>query len=460
MAIEVEDTDRSAAPASTASERPAPIGESTGYPRYVLGMLFLVYVFNFVDRQILTVVLQQIKEEFVFSDTQMGLLSGLLFAVLYSTLGIPIARLADRGNRVRIIAAALFVWSLFTAVTGQAKSFLHLAIARVGVGIGEAGCSPPAYSLISDYFPAERRATALSIYSMGIYGGVFVGFLVAGRVAEAYGWRAAFYVMGIPGIVLSLIVLMTVREPVRGAFDKSAAGSEPPPLKQAMASLLGKRSFRHMSFAAALHAFVGYGVGGFVPAFLMRSHGMSVAEVGDALSWISASGGFVGTFLGGWFADRLAKRSGDARHYLWIPGLSTLVAIPFALLAYTLDHRLAVLVLLIPTGMLGAMYLGPTMAMTQSLVGPRERALAGAILLFIINLIGLGLGPTLTGQVSDLMRGRFVAGGMDETLAIAQGLRYALCIMILVNVWSAIHYMIGARSIRADIANNERLHGG
>jgi MFS family permease len=425
------------------------------YRSYVVWLLFTVYVFNFVDRQILTVLIQPIKMEFGFSDTQMGLLGGLAFAVLYSTLGIPIARLADRGRqaniRVNIIAISLFVWSLFTIVTGMARSFTQLLFARMAVGIGEAGCSPPAYSLISDYFEPKRRATAMSIYSMGIYGGVFVGFLVGGQVAQHFGWRAAFYVVGLPGVLLAVVLKWTLREPPRGLSEATRVVHEPPPVRVVLSTLWSKSSFRHLSMAAALHAFVGYGVGGFNSAFLMRSHGMSVGDVGTALALISAFGGLAGTYMGGWLADRYSNRNQDQRWQLWVPGISTLINVPFALLVYTLPAKYAVLSLMIPTVAIGAMYLGPTFAITQSLVGIRERALAGALLLFVINLIGLGLGPLLTGVLSDVFKARMTGDGISEAAAVAEGLRWSLCVMVCVNVWSAFHYIRSASALRKDL---------
>jgi MFS family permease len=436
----------------TAAGTSAGFQASEGYKRYVIWLLFTVYVFNFVDRQIFSVLLQPIKQEFQFSDTQMGLLGGLAFALLYSTLGIPIARLADRRSRVNIIALSIAFWSAATALTGLAKSFTHLLIARVCVGVGEAGCSPPAYSLISDYFEPERRARAMSIYSMGIGGGVFLGFLVSSFVAAEYGWRAAFFVVGAPGVVLALILKLTLREPPRGYSDNIEVSAVQTRFRVAVDSLWGRRSFRHLSLAAALHAFAGYGVGSFAPAFLIRSHGMTITEVGTALSIISAVGIMGGTYLGGYFSDRLARERGDARFYMWVPALSTLIAVPIALGIYLLPERNLVLALMIPGQLLGYMYLGPSFTMTQGLAGIRERALAGALLLLIMNLIGLGLGPTLAGWLSDVYRAALAAGGVGESLATGQGLRFALCTMTAVNIWSALHYFLAARSLREDLA--------
>jgi MFS family permease len=424
---------------------------SEGYRKYVLWLLFTVYVFNFVDRQILTILIQPIKQEFKFSDAQMGLLGGLAFALLYSTLGMPIARWADKGSRVNIITLSLCVWSLFTVFTGFARSFTQLLWARVAVGVGEAGCSPPAYSLISDYFEPKRRSTALSIYSMGIAGGVVIGFLVGGQIAQAYGWRAAFYVVGLPGLLLAVLMKLTLREPPRGFSDSVPVALEAPPVGQVLGLLWAKPSFRNLSLAAALHAFVGYGVGGFNPAFLMRTHGMGVAEVGNWMAPIAAIGGFSGTYLGGWLADRYSNRAADPRYQLWVPGISTLINVPLALLVYGLPSKYGVLCAMIPAGAIGAMYLGPTFAITQGLVGTRERALASALLLFIINLIGLGLGPLLTGIFSDVFKRHLMGTGLGEAAATADGLRWALRAMMCVNLWSAYHYMRGARTLRADL---------
>ncbi|MDP5054321.1 MAG: MFS transporter [Congregibacter sp.] len=454
-AITSADAVNAATPAAASESVPenADFTASEGYKRYVIWLLFAVYVFNFLDRQIFTTLLQPIKQEFQFSDTQMGLLGGLAFALFYSTLGIPIARLADQRNRVNIIAISIAVWSAATAFTGFAKTFSHLLIARLCVGIGEAGCSPPAYSLISDYFEPEKRARAMSIYSMGIGGGVFLGYLVSGIVAQKYGWRAAFFVVGIPGVLLALLLKLTLREPPRGFSDNISVAAKPPPVMEALTALWRRHSFRHLSLAAALHAFAGYGVGSFVPAFLIRSHGMTVSEVGFALSMISAVGIMGGIYLGGYLSDRVAYKRKDERYYVLVPAIATLLAVPIALGIYLLPNKLVILALMLPSGLLGYMYLGPTFTMTQSLAGIRERALAGAVLLLIINLIGLGLGPTLAGWLSDTFRTSLAAGGMEETFATAQGLRYALCAVTLVNVWSAFHYLMAARYLRDDLAD-------
>jgi MFS family permease len=421
------------------------------YRRYVIWLLFTIYVFNFADRAILAVLVQPIKNEFGLSDSQLGLLGGLAFAFLYSTLGIPIARLADRGNRVNIISISLFVWSLFTGLSGLAQNFVQLLLARFAVGIGEAGCSPPANSLIADYFDKKRRATALSIYSMGISGGVFIGFLVAAWIANKYGWRAAFFVVGFPGVLLSAVVKLTLREPPRGFSDAVPHHeTEPPPLTSTLRKLWSMPTFRHLSLGAALSAFVGYGAGSFYPAFLMRSHGMSMLEVGGKLGLVSAIGGFIGAYSGGRLADALSSKFDDVRFQLWMPALSLVVNVPLALLIYQSHNASAALGILTCVLAVGAMHLGPTFAAAQALLTPRERALGAALLLFIINLIGLGFGPLVTGVLSDTFRTRLLGSGLTEAQATAGGLVWALRAMLAINLWAALHFFLGARTLRHD----------
>jgi predicted MFS family arabinose efflux permease len=396
--------------------------------------------------------MQPIKEEFKFSDTEMGLLGGLAFALLYCTLGIPIARWADKANRVTIISLSLFIWSLSTVFTGFARNFGQLLLGRVAVGIGEAGCSPPAYSLLSDYFEPKRRSTALAIYSMGISGGVFLGLMLGGYVAKLYGWRTAFFVCGLPGVVLALIVRLTLREPPRGFSDPTpTAAAAAPPVREVLGKLWTKPTFRNLSLAAALQAFVGYGVQSFASPFLMRSYGMGVAETGSFLALVTVLGGATGTYFGGRYADSLSARHHDRRWQLWVPAIGTLLALPLGLIVYLTPIKSISMWTMIPTLALGSMYLGPTYATAHGLCGPRERALAGAVLLFIINLIGLGLGPLFAGILSDVFKNYFVRAGETELIAAADGLRYSLALMVCVGLWSAYHYLRAARSLRDDL---------
>jgi MFS family permease len=426
---------------------------SDAYRSYVLFILFAVYGLSYVDRQILSILLEPIRKEFNFGDTEMGLLSGVAFALFYATLGVPIARFADRSSRVNIITGALLLWSAATALTGKATTFTHLLLARIGVGVGEAGCNPSAYSIISDYYPQKQRATAQSIYSLGVYFGQFLGYVAAGYVAHEYGWRAAFYVVGIPGIVLAVIVKMTLREPPRGFSEPAGyVPSDPPRMRAVLKKLVLLPAFRNLSFASGLHALVAYGLNNYYSAFLMRSHGMSLAETSTALAIITLTGGLAGTYLGGKLSDVFSQRKGgDPRYQMWVPAWALLINIPVWLAALLLPGKYVVMVLMVPAIALGATYLGPSISATHQLVGVRERAVSGALLLFVLNLIGLGLGPTLTGIISDALRDSYVAGGMELEAARADGLKYALCIMSIANIWSAFHYFRAGSTLREDI---------
>jgi MFS family permease len=428
---------------------------SDRYRSYVLFILFLVYGLSYVDRQILAILMEPIRKEFNFGDTELGLLSGVAFAIFYATLGIPIARFADRSSRVNIITASLLVWSIATALTGKATGFWHLFMARVGVGVGEAGCNPSAYSIISDYFPAKKRATAQSLYSLGVYLGQFLGFVTAGYVAHEYGWRTAFYVVGIPGILMAVVVKMTLREPPRGFSEPEGYVPTAPPKTTAVLSKLGSlSSFRHLSFASGLHALVAYGLNSYYSAFLMRSHGMSLTETSTALAVITLTGGLAGTYLGGKLSDIYAQRNGgDPRYQMWVPAYALLLNIPAWLLALLLPNQYASMALMIPAIALGATYLGPSIAATHQLVGVRERAVSGALLLFVLNLIGIGIGPMLAGVMSDAFRDGMVTNGMALEAARADGLKYALCVMSMANLWSAYHYFRAAKTLREDIAH-------
>lgn len=425
---------------ATAETAEAAAAVSGNYKWYALGVLMLVYIFNFVDRQILAILQESIKNDLDLSDSQLGLIGGFAFALFYATLGIPIARLADRYSRAKIIALALATWSAMTALCGMANSFATLALARIGVGVGEAGCSPPAHSLISDFFEQERRATALSIYALGIPIGVMFGYLAGGWINEFFGWRIAFMVVGLPGVLLAVFVYFFLREPPRGMSEKQIeATAEQPAMMDVFHVLWSRRSFRHMSIAAGLHAFVGYGAGQWLPSYFQRVHEMPSGELGTWLALLAGIMGGLGTFLGGYLTDKYGVD--DKRWYMWIPGLSLVALTPFVVTAMLIDMpRVALLIYAIPA-MIGSFYLGPTFSMTQSLVSVRMRAVAAAVLLFILNLIGLGAGPALVGFMSDLL---------EPTFGI-QALRYALLIAFMANLWSALHYFIAAKYIREDL---------
>jgi predicted MFS family arabinose efflux permease len=427
-------------PAAGAERAEASAAASPAYSGYVLGLLFVVYVFNFVDRQILSILLEPIQRELGASDTAMGFLTGWAFAVFYTFAGIPIARFADRSVRRSVIAAGAALWSAMTALSGLAQGFGQLALARIGVGVGEAACSPPAHSLISDYFPPERRATALAIYASGIHFGTAFGYLAGGWINEAFGWRTAFFVVGLPGIAVALLVQLTVREPERGRSEGGAAGQAVPETREVLRFLWSLRSFRHLSFASALTAFAGYGLAIWTPPFLMRVHGMGTAEIGLWLGLIAGFAGAAGAYLGGRLVDRLHAR--DPRYGLWIPALAALAALPFVLLLLFWPDPREALLLSIGSTLLGAMWLGPVFALTQALVRVRMRAVASAILLFVINLIGLGLGPQVVGLLNDLLRPSYGAHAVRWSLA---------AVVLVTSLWASVHFALGARTLRADL---------
>ncbi|MEM7081033.1 MAG: MFS transporter [Pseudomonadota bacterium] len=404
-----------------------PIFKKSGYQWYVLTLLTIVYVFNFIDRNILGILGQSIKEELAISDTAFGFLGGIAFAVFYTFMGIPIARLADKKSRKVILSVCLAVWSGMTALCGLAQNFTMLVLARIGVAVGEAGGSPPSHSIISDLFPEEKRGTALGIYALGIPIGSAIGFLVGGWINEFFGWRMAFLVVGLPGVLLALLVYITVREPPRGLSDPGKQKDEPPPpVREVLPFLWSKRSFRYMSIAGALHAFVGNGVGLYIPMMFERSHGLGTGEIG---TWLFVLGffGMIGTFGAGWLCDKMGH--GDKRWYLWIPGIATMAHVPFATFTYLYGDPTIALIVYAAAYILGHAYLAPTFAMTQALVSVRMRALAASILLFVLNIIGLGLGPQMTGIFSDLLFA-FTDLGQDA-------LRWAMVIVLIFNVISA-----------------------
>jgi predicted MFS family arabinose efflux permease len=438
----------------SATEQHAERYRRPAYRWYVLGLLTLVYTFNFVDRQVLVILQEQIRAELSLMDWQLGLLSGLAFAVFYSVLGLPIAHLSENVGRKRVIAVALAFWSAMTALSGAAQSYVQLLLMRIGVGVGEAGGSPPSHSIISDIFPMRRRALALSIFSMGVYFGYLVAYSIGGWVAEDLGWRVTFVVVGLPGILLALIVAATIKEPPRGFAERIEAGEGDRPLAaehahrpgfaETLRLLWSRPSFRHLSLACSLHSIVGYGVGNFVPSFVMRAHGMPVGELGWRLALITGLGGAAGVALGGWVADRLAQR--DQRWYAWVSAISLGLTLPLTLLAFLAADWGSMLPAYIPYLLLGAMWLGPSIAVTHSLVGLRQRAVASAALFFILNLIGLGLGPLTVGTLSDLLRPGF---------GDADGLRYAIIATALVaNVWAIAHYLAATRTLRRDIGRS------
>ncbi|MEZ5918144.1 MAG: MFS transporter [Parvularculaceae bacterium] len=420
--------------------RLAPSDRASNMRTYTLIMLMIAYVFNFVDRQILAILLEPIRQDLHFSDSALGFLTGFGFALFYVTLGIPLARWADRGNRRDIVALSLAVWSGMTAITGFVQSFWQLAAARIGVGVGEAGCSPAAHSMIASLYPQKERSAAMAVYALGVPLGVLVGFLVGGWANELFGWRVAFFTVGVPGIILAVLIRLTVSEPPRQVNAQAE-----PPLKKASLSavirhLASMPSFVHLAIGGSLAAFVGYAILSWMPSFLMRTHDMSTGDIGVTLGLIMGIAGGLGIMAGGRLADLLGKD--DARWYLWIVAIAISLAFPFYFGVYFWPNAGGALWFLVIPVALGNFYQATTFAQTQSLAPVEMRATAAAILLFILNVVGLGLGPQAVGIVSDLLRPRF---GEDS-------LRYSLLIFSSVAVWSAYHYYRAGKFLPADLA--------
>lgn len=411
--------------------------------RYSVALLIVVYTFAFIDRNIVNVLLQPISVEFGLSDTQLGFFSGTAFGIFYATLGLPIARIADRVPRKRIIAIALGFWSAMTALQAAAVGFWSLAITRVFVGVGEAGCSPPAHSMISDMHSPERRARALAVYAFGIPIGGALGVLIGSVMREAFGWREAFLVVGLPGVALSAVVMLTLREPTRGYWEggvpaRTAASSES--MLDVLRFLRKLPSFWHLAFAGALHAFYGYGAASFSPVFFERSHQMSPALYGYIAAATGLTAGVLGTYLGGWLGDRYGAR--DVRSYPWVPGIGSVVSIPFVFGVFLAPDPVIALIISLVSSVAGGLYLGPTFAMTQAIVPPRMRAQAAAVMLLVLNLIGLGLGPQFVGWLSDMLKPAY---GVESV-------RWALLSTIVVGAgWSAIHYWFAAKTLGRDL---------
>lgn len=365
----------------------------------MLGILFIVYVFNFIDRQVLSVFIGPIKEEFGASDTTMGLLVGFAFALLYTVAGIPIARWADRGNRRNIIVLGLALWSAMTVASGMAKSLTHLVLARIGVGIGEAAGTPPAHSLIADYFAPERRATALAIYSAGVFVGAALAYLGGGYLREYFDWRTAFIVLGIPGLFIAVLLRFTVREPIRGMSEPLRANDKQPSFSVTLRHLCRSRSWLWLMIGSSLLSITGYGILMWGFEFFGRVHDMQPVDTGMWMALIVGFGGAIGTFLGGRLTDRwMTNRPAQS---IAIPAFVTAAGVPFGLVFLLTDNQTIALLCFFPFYLLQNVYIPMMYSVNQSLAHLNMRATSSAIVLFIINIIGAGAGPFIVGALSD-----------------------------------------------------------
>jgi MFS family permease len=378
-------------------------------PKIMLFALLIVYILNFLDRQIVNILAEPIKGELGLSDTQLGLLAGPAFAVFYAVLGIPIARYADNAktNRVWLISICLAIWSAMTAICGFAQSFAQLALARIGVGVGEAGCTPAAHSLIADSVPPEKRSSAIAFFGLGIPIGGLLGLIIGGVVNDQYGWRIALMLVGMPGILLAFVLPLLIRDPRRCADSAHFNTADSPikaklSIKDAVREVFASKAYLYVFIAASFTAFLSYGKGLWTISFFIRSHGLSTTEAGLAMAVALGISGIIGTWLGGKMADVFGKS--DKRHILTLPAIGMAIAAPILFAGYWAeDWRIAVALLILPT-ILNSAYYGPAYGCVQGLVRPEARAIAASLVVFGQNLIGLGMGPLLFGVLSDWLQ--------------------------------------------------------
>ena len=412
----------------------------------------LAFTFSHMDRNVMAILLNSIKYDLGLSDFQAGLMHGPAFALFYVFFGLPIARAADKHNRVNIISIALVVWSAMTALCGMAQNFLHLALARMGVGIGEAGCVPPAQSIIADYIPPERRAFALSIFSIGAPLGTILGMVIGGILESQFDWRVAFIAIGIPGILVGLVVKFTIKEPVRGMADGlSQAEPDTPSVWEVLDKIWHLKSLKHMIFGSSLIVFGGYGASAWMPSFLERSHDLNTLQVSMLLGPVMLVAGIGGLLISGRLTDHLVRK--NVEWYARVPAIATAVAVPFSgfimMIPQTTymifgnevpSYFVAIGLFALPVAAYIS-YMGPVNALMQNMVVPRMRAMTVAVFLFVTNIIGMGLGPPLIGLASDYMEVQFGE----------ESLRYALLLTLFIYAWAAFHFNRARRTLVKDL---------
>ena len=413
-------------------------------PGWALTVLAAISTCGFIDRIIMNVLVQPIKVEFLLTDTEIGLVTGLAFAVLNVVLGIWVARIAERKRRLTLVAIGTLLWSVATTACGAASSFATLALARVGVGVGEAVGLPATQSVISDYFPKEKRTTAMSVLLLAPPIGAFLGSAVGATIAQLYGWRMAFIVAGAPGFVLAAVIALTVAEPPRGQHDQLGdRADEVPPFSAVVRRTWERKSLLHMLAGSTIGSAVGFGLNGFLAAFLLRRFGFGVAEAGVIAGLLSSAPATLGVIGSGWLADRLARR--DARAYGLIPGISLVLAAPIYMLAVTRETPAAAIALLTLAAAVQYTYLAPSQGLFQNMMHPRMRASSAAFILMIYSLVGAGLGPLLVGGLSDLFAPVASAAGS------AEGLTIAMAVTSVGYLWAAVHFFRATRTIRQEL---------
>ncbi len=449
------------------TEAPAPFAVTRRYTRWLLTLLVLIYTSNFIDRTIVSTLGQAIKRDLALSDAQLGVLTGLTFALFYTGLGIPLARLAERKNRVVILAVCTGLWSAMTAICGFAQTYWQLLLARTGVGVGEAGFTPCGQSLISDHFPPEKRSSALAIYSLGIPLGSMVGAFAGGWIAQHLNWRIAFLIVGAPGLILAILAFLTLKEPPRGHSEPGRPTSATaPPLIAVLRTLWAKPSVLIVMVAAGIASIGGYGVNGFIPPYFVRAFGLDYSHAGLVAGLVTGVPAGIALLLGGYLTDWIALK--DKRAYGWAPAAGLIVAAPLTVISFLQGNPVAATIGLMIAACVQQAYLAPTFALVNNMVEPRMRATAIAIGSFVWGMIGLGCGPLLVGVISDrLAKGLFrmgdfavlCPGGAGKTpatveacrAASAMGLQHALIGAAAFYLLAAALYLLAARTVRRDL---------
>jgi predicted MFS family arabinose efflux permease len=443
---------------------------SRGYRAWLLTVLLLTNAMNIADRQGIAAAAPAVKLDLKLTDSQMGLLQGLAFALFYSLLMLPIARLAERRSRTRIIAACLTIFGVMVALCGAATSFWRLLLCRIGVATGDAGFGPPSNSLISDHYPQGKRASIMSIMWLGAPIGVVAGSIFAGWMVEHHGWRAAFVAIGLPALPIALLAFATLREPPRGTFDALQGSAGPPPsMRSVLAFLFAKPSFRHVLIGCGIAAISMNAIGQFLGQFLMRTYHLGFAEMGRMLGLVAGAAMASGLLLGGFGVDWAGRF--DKRWYVWLPATGLVLATPSFLLGFNQPSLAATVVVLIVAHAVLFVYYTPSLAIAQNMVGPSMRASSAFVVQLVLSLVGIGIGPTLAGFLSDRFAeasftlGDYLAScpggaplaseaarlGDSCAQASAQGLRHAMVVVSLLFAWAGLHYVLASRTLKRDL---------
>ena len=414
------------------------IARESSKRRLTLICLFAVGVMSYVDRTIISVLQIPIKQELGLSDTQLGTLTGISFALVYTSMAIPIARHADRTSRKYVILVALAVWSAMTALSGFATSFLLLVLFRTGVGFGEAGSVPATHSIIADLYPREKRQRAVAAWGLSLPAGMIVGLIAAGQIADNLGWRAAFWLIGGIGVAMVPLLFFLMSEPVRGRFDPVPADAAPaPPFLESLATLWRLKSFRYLALGGALHAFVQYSLMNWNAPFYTRVHGMTLSDTANTLALLSGVGGAIGMWSGGWLADRFGTK--DLRWQLWVPAIAIALMVPLAAVQYLVTSPTLSIAFGLISSALMVSYFAPIVAVPMLVVNARLRAFASSVVLVTFNIIGLGLGPMVTGMISDFLIEQY---GMAN-----ESLRYALVIVLVPSLLASLLFWRASRHL-------------